>query len=108
MLKQELSELLLKRGFKSSAGPSPERVFYMQRGPGFDGLRAIFQQSGADYSIFVGKAHGAEFSSEEVAIIDECALWLSSRSDGIKRGFLSKSATTDSVRQVFYARIKKA
>jgi hypothetical protein len=109
-MKTELHDWVAARGFQMREQSQPEEGFFFTRpGPeeGRIGLFASFQSSDGRNAFFIGKGNSRKFTEEEVAILDECAAWLASRSDSIERGFASKSSTTGEARRKFYEKIKK-
>lgn len=109
-VKEELHAWVAARGFQILEQGQPEGGFFFTRpGPeeGRIGLSAYFQSSDGRHAFFIGKGNSRRFSEEEIAILDDCAAWLASRSDSIERGFASKASTTGEARRKFYEKIKK-
>jgi len=109
-MKTELYDWAAARGFQMREQSQPEAGFFFTR-PGAEegriGLFASFQSDSGRHAFFIGKGNSRKFSTEEIAILDDCASWLASHADSIERGYASKASTTGEVRKQFYERIKK-
>ena len=103
-IQHALVPFLLQRGFKRT---SP--IFFMipdspKMSPR---ISAYFTGDITHPGFTVGKITSS-FTAEEVQLMDQCVVFMIDHSDSIVSGRLVDRATSPSVRERFYSRIKKA
>ncbi len=106
VMKIESAAWLRARGFEDT--PSQDGSGYFVARDKTIGLFASFHVYEGKTSLFIGKGNSREFSAEEIALMKDFALWLAAHADRIEAGSASRASTSTEVREMFYAKIKKA